>query len=60
VSNKIFLSYFALYNCHSGFTTLTGATACYCVTVGKDGGEEVVDFFSAHVTDIKVQGAVAN
>jgi hypothetical protein len=60
VSNKILLHCFALNHCHSRFTALTGATACDCVTPGENVGEELVDFFGAHMMDIKVLGAVAN
>jgi hypothetical protein len=60
VSNKILFRYFALYHCHSGFATFADAAACYCVTACEDGGEEVVDFFSAHVTDIEAPGAVVD
>jgi hypothetical protein len=60
VLNKILFRYFALYHCHSGFATFADATACYCVTVCEDSGEELVDFFGAHVTDIEALGAVAD
>ena len=60
MSNKILVLYLAFHYCHSCLAGLVDATACDCITLGENIGEEFVDLLRAHMADIKAPGAIAD